>query len=107
MVLRRYLRPLNHENIDCLILGCTHYGLIKKIIKKIIGPNVKVISQGEIVAAKLKDYLKRHPEIETKLVKRRKREYFFTDYSIRYQKLAEFFLGKKIPLDKIFRSPVF
>ncbi len=94
-VLRRYLHPLIQENIDSLILGCTHYGLIKKTVKKITGPKIKIVTEGEIVAAKLKDYLKRHPAIAKKLGKSRGRQYFITDYSPRYRQLVKLFLGSQ------------
>ena len=93
-ILNKYLKPLKKEKIDSLILGCTHYGLIDDKIKKIIGPKIKIISEGKITALKLKDYLQRHPKIEKKLTKNKTRNYYFTDKSDRYKKLAKFFLGK-------------
>lgn len=45
------------------VLGCTHYPLLEKVFQKALGPDVRVLSQGEIVAASLEDYLKRHPEM--------------------------------------------
>ena len=92
-ILRRYLTPLVDANIDSLILGCTHYGLIKEAAEKITGPGVRVISEGEVVASKLKKYLARHHEIDKKLSKKGKRQYFVTDYSQRYQDLVKLFLG--------------
>jgi glutamate racemase len=53
--------------IDTLILGCTHYTLLKEQIRKYFGSRLKVISQDEIIPEKLKLYLERHPEIENKL----------------------------------------
>lgn len=93
-VLGRYIIPLIEEKIDSLILGCTHYGLIKFAIKKVVGPKIKVISEAEIVAKKLKEYLKKHPEIEKILEKDKKRQFFVTDYSLRYENLVQLFLGK-------------
>src|SRR4030095_11370220 len=52
------------ENIDVVLLACTHYPLLKEKIEEYLPVGVKLISQGEIVAASLKDYLSRHPEIE-------------------------------------------
>ena len=82
------------NNINSLILACTHYELIKKEIEDVIGPKIKVISEGKIVALKLKDYLSRHPEIEKKLEKNREVSYFVTDLTPDYKKLMKFFLGK-------------
>ena len=53
--------------IDTVILGCTHYPIVKDIIGRHLPPNVRIVSQGEIVAASLEDYLNRHPEMECRL----------------------------------------
>lgn len=53
------------SDIDTILLGCTHYPLIKEEIEKIVPDNIQVIAQGEIVAESLVDYLQRHPEVET------------------------------------------
>lgn len=102
MNLKKYLTPLVRNKVDLLILGCTHYGLIDKEIKKLVGNKIKLISEGKVVAAKLKNYLQRHLEIESKLRKNKKRMYFVTDYSERYKKQIKIFLGDKFrPPDKL------
>ena len=53
------------KNIDTIILGCTHYPLLINTIKKHLPTNIILLSQGEIVADGLVDYLKRHPEMES------------------------------------------
>ncbi|MFH1611955.1 MAG: glutamate racemase, partial [bacterium] len=55
LALEKYLQLLINKNIDTLILGCTHYGIIKNKIQKQVGNNVKIISEGQVVAKKLKD----------------------------------------------------
>jgi glutamate racemase len=55
--------------IDTLILACTHYPILKPFIETIVPEDVKVIAQGPIIAEKLLDYLKRHPEIESRCSK--------------------------------------
>jgi glutamate racemase len=54
----------NDDQIDVIILGCTHYPILKSYIESIVPSHVKVIAQGPIIAEKLEDYLIRHPEIE-------------------------------------------
>ncbi len=78
-ILHSYLQPLSRKNIDALILGCTHYPILKKQIKEICGPDIKVISQDEIISAKLADYLGRHPKIVKRLGKNKRREFLVTD----------------------------
>ena len=53
-------------DISALILGCTHYPLLKQYFREII-PDVKIISQDEFMGAKLQNYLQRHPEISAML----------------------------------------
>lgn len=91
LMLRQYLNPLLKKNIDTLILGCTHYGIIENKIKKMVG-DVKVISEGKVLAKKLKDYLKRHPEII--LSKNSKMTFFSTDDN--FTLLSKKFFGKSI-----------
>lgn len=57
------------SNIDTILLGCTHYPLIKKEIEDIVPDTIKVVAQGEIVAESLENYLSRHSEIETNCTK--------------------------------------
>ena len=93
LILKEYLRPLKQKRIDSLILGCTHYIWIEGKIKKYLGDAVKVISQDGITATKLKNYLSRHPEIESNLDKNNQRTYYFSDLNNRYDKLIKTFLG--------------
>ncbi|MBI2641102.1 glutamate racemase [Candidatus Roizmanbacteria bacterium] len=94
LLLQKYLDPLKKQNIDSLILGCTHYGLIETQIKRFLGDAIKVFSEGSITAKKLKDYLQRHPEIEKLLSKKGERTYFVTDLNDRYSNMAELFMGE-------------
>lgn len=96
VMLKKYLNPLMAENIDTLILGCTHYGILEKHIKKIVGQNVGIISEARIVPVKLKDYLKRHKEIEKKIRKDSKVTFYSTKLNSGFEKLGSKFFGKKI-----------
>ena len=85
-VLEDYLQPL--KNVESLILGCTHYPLIKNYARKIL-PNCHIISQDEFMGEKLANYLKRHPEIESKLGKNQKRRFFVSRINPQAQLIAE------------------
>lgn len=63
------------EDIDTILLACTHYPLVEEYIKEIVSDDIQVISQGEIVAKSLKEYLMRHPEMEVRLSKNKKTSY--------------------------------
>ncbi len=77
--LQSYLQPLLRKRIDTLILGCTHYAIIKRQAKAICGPQIRIIAQDEILPAKLAAYLRRHPEVETRLGKGHSRRFLVTD----------------------------
>ncbi|MFT5858536.1 MAG: glutamate racemase [Flavobacteriaceae bacterium] len=55
--------------IDTIVLGCTHYPVLKNYIQSFLPDSIKVIAQGEIVARSLENYLKRHPEMEKRCSK--------------------------------------
>ncbi len=84
------------DEIDTIILGCTHYPLLLPLIKEYVPQNIQIISQGQIVAQSLKDYLNRHPEIDEKIVKQGRREYFTTELSEKFDSSASIFLEKSI-----------
>lgn len=82
--------------IDTIILGCTHYPLLINTIKKFVPGNIALITQGEIVAKGLKDYLKRHPEMETNCSKSKSVEFFTTGDTANFDVHAGKFFGKEI-----------
>lgn len=100
LILQNYLKPLKINNIDTLILGCTHYGILKNRIHKNVGQDVHIISEAKIVAEKLKDYLKKHKELEKKLGKNRTYYFYSTDLTDKFQTLGSKFFGKKIKVKK-------
>lgn len=101
MFLKDYLWPLKTKGVDTLILGCTHYGILINQIKEIMGPRVAVISESEVVPHKLRDYLRRHPEIEEKLARSGKVKFCSTDLTDKFTLLGGKFYGKKIVVEKI------
>lgn len=87
--------------IDTIILGCTHYPLLMPKIEKYKHPGVRIVAQGEYVANSLKDYLKRHPEINVKCTKTGTCQYFTTENPIRFQEQAQVFLHEKIQVNHV------
>ncbi len=98
-VLQNYLKPLVAKKIDALILACTHYPMIKKEIRKIVGKKIKVISPDELLPSKLNSYLKHHKEISHRLGKNGKMGLLVTKLNPRYEILARQWFGKKVRLD--------
>jgi glutamate racemase len=91
-IARTYLRELKLNKIDTLLLGCTHYPLLEKIISGVMGRRTKVINSGEKLAGELK---KAH--LETKFPSGD--EYFVSDLTPHFEKLAQKILGKKIKIN--------
>jgi len=100
LAIKKYLNELfiMSKNIDTIILGCTHYALIEEKIKSYLPDSIKLVSQSKIIAEKLKDYLKRHPEIENKLDKSGKRKFLTTESSERIKNLSQMFYGESIEI---------
>lgn len=99
-VLKKYLRPLKSKNLDTLILGCTHYPLMEKHFKRVMGKKVQILTSGQITAESLQEYLKRHPEIENKITRNKTREFITTDNPANFKQFTEKNFGMKIPMPK-------
>lgn len=94
-------KHINHlfsqsKNIDTIILGCTHYPLLKPVIEKYLPDNVTLLTQGSIVASGLQDYLKRHPEMETLISKKGQLEFYTTDSTEQFNANASLFFGRTV-----------
>jgi len=101
LALTSYLKYFKNKKIQALILGCTHYGLLKAKIKKIIGKDVVVISSGYVTAKKLKSYLNNHPEMEKRISKTKTILFYSTDITDKFQKLGTRFFNKPIKPKKV------
>jgi len=95
---KKYLGELlvQSAQIDTVVLGCTHYPLLEKKIRQYLPPGVQLLSQGEIVAKSLLDYLHRHPEIEAVCSKGDSVEYFTTESAEDFDRKAAIFLGDEV-----------
>jgi glutamate racemase len=92
---REYLTGIKAEGIDTLILGCTHYPILKNTIRKVVGKNITLIDSGEETAIKVKDILAERNLLSTKQ-KKGEHKFFVTDFPNNFHQIAERFLGKKI-----------
>jgi len=93
---KKYLDKIlaQSANIDTLLLACTHYPLLQEKIKEYLPGHIQVISQGDIVAKSLVDYLTRHPEMESKLSKESTQRFFTTtDDTTDFDYYAELFFS--------------
>lgn len=95
---KKYIDELMDKstNIDTILLGCTHYPLLIDKIREYVSPDVSIISQGEIVAASLKDYLQRHPEMEQSCSKDGSSRFLTTDDTSNFNEHASIFFGSAV-----------
>ncbi len=100
-ILKDYLEPLLAEDIECLILGCTHYPALKDIIRDIIGDQVALLSQDELIPEKLADYLERHPEYDSAISKSGKGEFYVSDLTENYMSAARRIYGSDIKVEQL------
>ena len=83
-------------NIDTILLACTHYPLMINKIRQFTPANITIISQGEIVADSLADYLRRHPEMEENCLKNNSRRFYTTDDPKDFDDHAANFYGEAV-----------
>ena len=67
------------DMIDTIILGCTHYPLLLDKIRKYVPEGINIVSQGDYVAASLRDYMQRHPEMDSRCTKEGTCRYYTTE----------------------------
>lgn len=89
------------EKIDTILLGCTHYPLLLPKIEEKISHNIKIISQGKIVADSLREYLKNHTLIEKACSKNKELKFFTTGNVADFNAHASVFFGKPVLAEKI------
>ncbi len=89
------------SEIDTVLLACTHYPLLADKIKKYLPPNITLLSQGELVAKSLQDYLTRHTEIEQKISRNGQSLFYTTDNSKDFETHATYFFGESINAERL------
>lgn len=101
--IRKYIDQLLSKDpqIDTVILGCTHFPLLLPKIRQYIANDISVISQGEYVAESLKDYLRRHPEMDAKCTKNGKCQFYTTEAEEKFSESASTFLNRQISVKHI------
>lgn len=87
--------------IDCIILGCTHYPLLMGKIMQYVPSGVRVMPQGDYVAKSLNDYLRRHPEMECRIMRGGQMTYLTTEQADVFQENASVFMGQKVAARRV------
>ena len=101
--IRKYIDQLLSKDpqIDTVILGCTHFPILLPKIRQYIPDHISVITQGEYVAESLKDYLKRHPEMDAKCTKNGNCQFYTTEAEEKFSESASTFLKQQISVKHI------
>ena len=79
-------------DIDTLILGCTHYPLLLQKIRQYTPSHIRLVTQGEYVSESLKNYLSRHPDMDARCSKNKRREFLTTESVEKFRESASVFL---------------
>ena len=88
-------------DIDTIILGCTHYPLLMNSIVKNLPDGVRVVPQGMYVAESLKNYLKRHQDVENMITKQGSCQYLTTESEDKFKESAQIFLHEKVEVKHV------
>ena len=88
-------------DIDTVILGCTHYPLLYDKVRSFVPAGVNVLTQGEAVAASLKDYLSRHTDIEALCTKGGDTTFYTTESADKFRQQASRFLNHPVRANRI------
>ncbi len=99
MIVKKYLHPLKVRQIDTLILGCTHYPLLEKIVQRKIGKRVNIIDSSG-VALKIKEYFQNHPDVERKMKKNGRSKLFVSDVTEQFEKTVRVTLRQNASLEQ-------
>lgn len=102
LIAAKYLEPFKSKNIDTFILGCTHYPILLKTIKKVLRRKIKIIDSANPAAVELKKLLERKSLLRTN-IKKPTLKFFVTDAPSHSNKTANLFFDNKFPgkLEKI------
>lgn len=101
---RKYLTPIKKKKVDTLILGCTHYPLLEKVIAKVMGPGVRLVDSAVPTALRLKALLQKRgllcPQVRHAPLK-----IFVTDRVRNFARIGESFLGERIKIVELVKVP--
>ena len=107
-IAEEYLAELREQNIDTLILGCTHYPILAEVIQEVIGKNVKLIDSGIAAAELVRTEIERIGLLNNSN-SLGNREFYVTDIPKKFKEIAELFLSspvkevRKVELEDILR----
>jgi glutamate racemase len=96
-IITSYLSDASLSGIEALILGCTHYPLIKNQIRRFYNDNIEILDTSEIVAHSLSAWLDQHYLTNEK--GEGKRQFYVSDYTLSFEQSTKVFFGRQIQLE--------
>ncbi len=93
---QEYLNPVLAEHIDTLVLGCTHYPLLKATLRDVAGPDIRLVDSAEAMATITLSLLQ-ETRIENPSQLPPNYRFYVTDVPLRFQAIGERFLGRALP----------
>ncbi len=98
-IAKRYLSGLKFRHVESLILGCTHYPFLRPIIRRVMGPKVRLVDPARETVRELKKFLLEHPEVSRSKRREAKLRIIVSDVSDRFAKLASTWLHCPVKLE--------
>jgi glutamate racemase len=98
-IVKKYLYPLRLKQINALILGCTHYPILKDIIQIKIGKRVDIVDSSQAIAATIKHFLASHPATEKKLRQNAVHRIYVSDITEHFKQIAQDILSIPVRLE--------
>ena len=98
-IAERYLAPARDFGVDTMVLGCTHYPLLKPILARVMGPEVALVDSAEAVSAQVAADLAARDLLATDHL--RADQFFATDTAVRFEELAKRVLEDEVHLERV------
>ena len=92
---QEYMKPLLAEQIDTLVLGCTHYPLLKPLLRQVLGDDVRLVDSAEAMAEQVAAVLADR-QLANPGPARPRYDFYVTDVPLRFQTIGERFLGRTL-----------
>ncbi|MFP4474735.1 MAG: glutamate racemase [Desulfatibacillaceae bacterium] len=101
MIVKKYLHPLKTRQVDALILGCTHYPVLKDMIARRMGKRVRIIDSSVAVAGSLRDLVEEKPEFRDALGRSGNLDILVSDVTDQFARVARLILQRPVELKHV------
>ena len=92
---QEYLKPVVAQDIDTLVLGCTHYPLLKPLLRKLLGNQIKLVDSAQTIARETEELLRKNT-LQNSQERPPEYRFYVTDVPLRFKQIGERFLGRTL-----------